>query len=49
MAEKTITIRIDDKLHRDIKINIAQKEISLKDYLVRLIEKDLYGEIDKKK
>lgn len=49
MAEKTITIRIDDKLHKDIKVNIAKKEISLKDYLVQLIEKDLYGEIGKQK
>ncbi|AND84277.1 toxin-antitoxin system HicB family antitoxin [Clostridium tyrobutyricum] len=48
MAEKTITIRIDDNLHKDIKINIAKKGISLKDYIVGLIKKDLYGELGKK-
>lgn len=44
MPEKTITVRIDDELHKDIKVNIAQKGISLKDYIVQLIKKDLYGE-----
>lgn len=48
MAEKTITIRIDEELHKDIKVHIAKKGISLKDYLLELIEKDLYGEVDKK-
>jgi len=48
VAEKTITIRIDDALHKDIKINIAKRGISLKDYIVQLIKKDLYGEIGKK-
>ncbi|WP_446897418.1 toxin-antitoxin system HicB family antitoxin [Clostridium sp. LBM24168] len=48
MTEKTITIRIDDNLHKDIKINIAKKGISLKDYIVGLVKKDLYGEISKK-
>lgn len=43
MAEKTITIRIDDELHKDIKVNIAKKGISLKDYVVGLIKSDLYG------
>lgn len=48
MAEKTITIRIDEELHKDIKVHIAKKGISLKDYLLELIKKDLYGEVDKK-
>jgi predicted HicB family RNase H-like nuclease len=43
MAEKTITIRIDEKLHRDIKIHIAKEQLALKDYIVGLIQKDLYG------
>ncbi|MBP2032580.1 putative HicB family RNase H-like nuclease [Clostridium algifaecis] len=43
MAEKTITVRIDDDLHKAIKVNIAKRGISLKDYIVGLIKKDLYG------
>mgnify|MGYP002344832642 FL=1 len=47
MAEKTITIRIDEKLHRDIKIHIAKEQLALKDYIVGLIQKDLYGNSQK--
>lgn len=39
--EKTITIRIDADLHKQIKMHIAEKEISLKDFIVDLIKKDL--------
>lgn len=41
MSEKTITIRVNEELHKEIKIEIAQKGISLKDYVLGLIEKDL--------
>ncbi|MGL5087552.1 MAG: toxin-antitoxin system HicB family antitoxin [Clostridium sp.] len=41
MSEKTITIRVSEDLHKEIKIEIAQKGISLKDYVLGLIEKDL--------
>lgn len=41
MAEKTITIRVPDELHKQIKIKIAKEGISLKDYVIGLIEKDL--------
>lgn len=44
MAEKTITIRIDEELHRDIKIHIAKEGISLKDYVVSLVKSNLYGD-----
>ncbi|MDO4721441.1 MAG: toxin-antitoxin system HicB family antitoxin [Peptostreptococcaceae bacterium] len=47
MSEKTITIRIDEKLHRELKIHIAKENITLKDYLVELIKKDLYGNDEK--
>lgn len=39
--EKTITVRISEDLHRAIKIKIAQEGVSLKDYVVSLIQKDL--------
>lgn len=41
MAEKTITIRVAEELHKEIKVKIAQDGISLKDYILELIEKDL--------
>ncbi|WP_368929806.1 toxin-antitoxin system HicB family antitoxin [Bacillus pumilus] len=41
MSEKTITIRVSEDLHKAIKIRIAHKEVSLKDYVVDLIQKDL--------
>ncbi|MDR1218160.1 MAG: type II toxin-antitoxin system HicB family antitoxin [Treponema sp.] len=44
MSEKTITMRIDDKLHTDIKIEAARKGVSIKDYIVELVLKDLHGE-----
>lgn len=39
--EKTITIRIDEELHRNIKIKIAKEGKTLKDYLVDLVKEDL--------
>ena len=41
VANKTITIRIDEEFYKKIKIHIAEKGISLKEYLVMLIEADL--------
>lgn len=41
MNQKTITIRVDEDLHKEIKVKIARQGISLKDYVVGLIEKDL--------
>ena len=41
MTDKTITIRVPEDLHRTIKIKIAQDGISLKDYILKLITKDL--------
>ena len=41
VPEKTITIRVADDLHKEIKIKIAQQGISLKDYILKLIEQDM--------
>ena len=41
MAVKTITVRISEDLHKTVKIRIAEEGISLKDYIVDLIQKDL--------
>lgn len=39
--EKTITIRITEELHKEVKLKCVQEGVTLKDYLVELIEKDL--------
>lgn len=41
MSEKTLAIRIDEDLHRQIKIRLAEKGVSLKDYVINLIVDDL--------
>lgn len=41
VSEKTITIRVSEDLHKAVKIQIAEQGISLKDYIVNLIQKDL--------
>lgn len=41
MAEKTISIRVTEDFHKEIKIKIAKDGISLKDYILNLIKKDL--------
>ena len=38
---KTITLRVDENLHKEIKIKIAKEGISLKEYMTKLIEMDL--------
>lgn len=41
ISEKTMTVRISEDLHKAVKIRIAQEGISLKDYIVNLIQSDL--------
>jgi hypothetical protein len=41
LPEKTIAIRIDESLHRKIKFRLADLNMSLKDYILGLIKKDL--------
>ncbi len=42
MAERTLAFRVDEELHRNLKIRLAQKGITLKDYVIGLIESDMY-------
>ena len=49
MAEKTITIRVDEELHKDVKMLIAKRGIKLKEYLLELIKDDLAKEAAKEK
>ena len=41
MSEKTVAIRIDEELHKRIKIRLAQIDMTLKDYIVQLVNNDL--------
>lgn len=41
MSEKTVAIRIDEDLQRRIKYRLVEKGVTLKDYIVGLIEQDL--------
>lgn len=41
MSEKNIGIKVDAELYKKIKVKIAQEDITLKDYILTLIQKDL--------
>ena len=41
MAEKTITIRVDDETYKKIKVAVAERGATLKDYVLSLIDADL--------
>lgn len=40
-VQRTITIRVDEDLRKAVKIKIVNDGVSLKDYIVNLILKDL--------
>ena len=44
MSDKVLAIRMDDELQREVKIHLAKKGISLKDYITNLIQDDLVKE-----
>jgi predicted DNA binding CopG/RHH family protein len=46
MSEKAINFKVDENLYKKIKIKIAIEGLTLKDYIINLIIKDL--EKDKK-
>ncbi len=41
MSEKTIAIRIDEELHKEIKLRLAENGMTLKDYIISLIKTDI--------
>ena len=41
MADKTITIRIDEEQHRAIKVAAANYGITVKEYILNLVKEDL--------
>lgn len=44
MPEKTITIRVTDDEHLAIKLEATKKGVTIKDYVLALIKKDLEQE-----
>jgi predicted HicB family RNase H-like nuclease len=38
---KALTIRVEDSLHKKLKIKMVEEETTLQDYILRLIKKDL--------
>ncbi len=41
MPEKNLAIRVDEELFKKVKIRLAENGMTLKDYIVSLIEEDL--------
>jgi predicted DNA binding CopG/RHH family protein len=41
VADKTITIRITEEQHREIKVEAAKRGLTVKDYILELVRKDL--------
>lgn len=47
MTEKTMTIRLDEELHKRIKLKAVKEGKTVKDYILNLVKQDL-GEEEKK-
>lgn len=41
IADKAINFKVDEELYKQIKVHVAKEGITLKDYVLRLIQKDL--------
>lgn len=43
MGEKrtTLTIRLDEELHTQIKVEVAKRKTTITDYLISLVKRDL--------
>lgn len=41
ISERTIAIRIDEEFHKKIKFKLAENGLTLKDYILGLIENDI--------
>lgn len=41
MAERTLAIRISEEMYKKIKLRLAETGLTLKDYMIQLIENEL--------
>lgn len=48
MAEKTIAIRVNEETFKKVKLRLAENGMTLKDYIIKLIEQDLQEETKKR-
>lgn len=47
---KSLTVRVDDELHKQLKYKMIEEETTIQDYVMKLIKKDLEkSEKEKKK
>lgn len=42
---KTVTLRLSDELHKQMKLLTVKKDMTIQDYITRLIERDLQNEV----
>lgn len=47
MPDKTIAIRVNEEIFKKVKIRLAENGMTLKDYVIKLIEQDLQEETKK--
>ena len=38
---KALTVRVEDSLHKELKLKMAQEETTLQEYVLKLIKEDL--------
>lgn len=46
--DKGINFKVDEKFYKQIKIHIAKQGITLKDYIIQLMKKDLENHSEEK-
>jgi len=49
VAEKTINFKVDAEIYKRIKIQVAEQDTTLKDYVLSLIMKDISNESSQNK
>lgn len=48
MPDKTIAIRVNEEMFKKVKLRLAENGMTLKDYIIKLIEQDLQEETKKR-
>jgi len=41
LADKAINIKVNEELYKKVKIKVATEDITIKDYIIKLIQQDL--------
>lgn len=41
ISERNLAIKVDDDFFKKVKIRLAEKNLTLKDYFIELVEKDI--------